>query len=252
MEQEHAQTALGTPSRELRTGFTLIELLVVIAIISLLVSILVPSLTKAKELAQRIQCLSNQRSLSIQVVFFCNENDDVLPKAEGAVGMPWWWYYLGEEEYRVSTWPKLFEDTPQRTENWKLATCPAVGLAYNDSNRTFGGSPDIHRAMDIGYNWWLGHPGTTWAAYGTVRLDQVKQPQDTVMMGDTFTVTGPSDSSDGIMEYGDWPEYRHSGACNFIFVAGQGESLGGEAEIEPDYFNGSIFTYPMALPFEPW
>lgn len=91
--------------RSRKRAFTLIELLIVIAIISLLVSILIPSLTKAKELAQRVQCLSNQRNLSIQVAMFCNDNDDVLPKTEGAVGMPWWWYYLGEDEYRVTAVP---------------------------------------------------------------------------------------------------------------------------------------------------
>lgn len=56
-----------------RHGFTLIELLVVIAIISLLVSILLPSLTKAKELARRAVCASNLHQIGTGLAMYQSE-----------------------------------------------------------------------------------------------------------------------------------------------------------------------------------
>ena len=62
-----------------RIGFTLIELLVVIAIIALLVSILMPSLQKAKDLAKDVVCRSNEKTVSYGVVLYAEENDDIYP-----------------------------------------------------------------------------------------------------------------------------------------------------------------------------
>ncbi len=61
------------------SGFTLIELLVVIAIIALLVSILLPSLNKAKELAKRAVCLSNLRSGGLGFALYVEDFEGSLP-----------------------------------------------------------------------------------------------------------------------------------------------------------------------------
>ena len=60
-------------------GFTLIELLVVIAILALLLSIVMPSLTKAKELARRTVCLAHLSQLGLTCVTYSQENNDWFP-----------------------------------------------------------------------------------------------------------------------------------------------------------------------------
>ena len=64
------------------SGFTLIELLVVIAIIALLLSILMPALSKAKDLAMCAACKGNLKNYTFAVAMYLDDFDGNFPQAE--------------------------------------------------------------------------------------------------------------------------------------------------------------------------
>ncbi|MFH1419171.1 MAG: type II secretion system protein [Planctomycetota bacterium] len=71
-----------------RRGFTLIELLVVISIIAVLISVLLPALTMAKEAANVAMCCANLRDLAQTADTYSTDND---PTGSGSFpGQPWW------------------------------------------------------------------------------------------------------------------------------------------------------------------
>jgi prepilin-type N-terminal cleavage/methylation domain-containing protein/prepilin-type processing-associated H-X9-DG protein len=72
-------SAYRVSTRRAWFGFTLIELLVVVAIIALLISILLPSLARAREGARASVCLSNLKQMSSGVLLYATDQKGGLP-----------------------------------------------------------------------------------------------------------------------------------------------------------------------------
>jgi prepilin-type processing-associated H-X9-DG protein/prepilin-type N-terminal cleavage/methylation domain-containing protein len=111
-------------------SFTLIELLVVVAIIAVLIALLLPTLSAAREMARTASCASNLKQLGMGFHYYVQENGDHLP----ALNFPDPGYNYGNKKWWVNKIAYYFPPTGWGNEEWgnvminpkDVWTCPTV------------------------------------------------------------------------------------------------------------------------------
>lgn len=220
-------------------AFTLVELLVVVSIIALLLSILMPSLSKARECARSTVCRSNLKQIYMAYTLYR------IDHARGPVGFTWggnlrpnwsipspnpypaWSGWFSRREYGLGYYLEVKKSkyksdgsvdvgiTARRKKNKSVEFCPST------SKKLFGNQ------TSYALNGWLG--------YDTYLGDHVKLPSQSPMILDGIAFDYERNIE--VVAYSVYPDWRigsfaswrrfpsvasraHKGAANFLFFDG--------------------------------
>jgi prepilin-type N-terminal cleavage/methylation domain-containing protein/prepilin-type processing-associated H-X9-DG protein len=238
--------------RRLAPAFTLIELLVVIAIIAILAAMLLPALSKAKQKAQGVMCLSNTRQFALAWFQYASDNDDRLvnnfkgqalaPEIANKTYRNWVNNTMGwGADLIVANTDALKQGifAPYVANSVALYKCPADN--YLSSAQRAAGI--AQRTRSVTMNAFMGpcsaDPGDLWTRGRNdsnpdyrqwLKLSQIDTPtkrfvtieEQADCINDGWFINGPEWTSATV--WGDAPASYHNGSCSMSFADGHAET----------------------------
>ncbi len=214
----------------MKKAFTLVELLVVIGIIALLIGLLLPALSRAREQAKATQCLSNLRQLGMAAYAYADENRGSLPPALLAVDLSW----------------DFDSSDPNQTKPgilWNGRTNIAVQQCPSYEGQSLSGADPF-----TGYNYNISYLGRGSGEYdpqfnpaeSPAKLGSLRRPSAVAMFGDGMSAGGTNkymrapimlkgtNIGDGVSTetrlFGT-QGYRHSARTNVCYVDAHAEGV---------------------------
>jgi prepilin-type N-terminal cleavage/methylation domain-containing protein len=189
------------------SGFTLVELLVVIGIIALLIAILLPALSRARESANQIKCGSNLRQIGMAMFMYTSDNAGYFPAAARADRQELndYVYWQQPSTYWDSNLFSVALGNPRSLDNGALVkymgrhfnpqawTCPSDDPASHLATYTLVPGVYPHYPYSYTMNYLLDSTydssgSTAWMG-GVMKISRIHHAAATIMMGEEATST---------------------------------------------------------------
>ena len=203
--------------------FTLLELLLVVAIIGILLTLLLPSLGRARSEAKKVVCMSNQSQMAKRVFLRAKTQNGKLPGAAVSIGHHTRTFFKSGTNWNTrqnfaNLWDSIQEAREdngtgqmvycpsQENEGFQWESYSSTGL-FPQSHNPFGWS---HRVR-AGYNFNPWRVTNSWSAKYP-RVDKFEE--DTILITDLFTQANELQAVGDIMS--------HADIKSFVFTKGDG------------------------------
>lgn len=183
----HAVPLSGTresirPRGVLERGFTLVELLIVIAIIAVLISFLLPALTRARQRVVALQCLSNLKQIYTGLLSYANDHrnaalicfPETYPPLYPYVGDTWE-VLLVKRRYMIAT----LAGNPISPLPNGVFRCPVTNFDNNllESSASYGLNPNVDSPLSHLKNFY--------------KLNYIKHPAATIYAAEAYATQIP-------------------------------------------------------------